>query len=195
MHSVSVALSLYYPPVHLSCSVCARILMKLGLYRLQSRGLQAYLWSSIWCHFMSFCCSSHCPVNSKQEHYTSLFNASGNLKPTWLLSLVQCWTFKIVMHDRHHSYHSYQECHRPSWFPTVLRGVQSQQLFQSRQSVHIMSPTTHWPVLWCYGGWIFDLLCSCSFEFQLVPYWVHGLLRLILGSLSNEDAAAEDDPW
>ena len=37
--SVSVPLFLHYLPVGWSCSVCARILMKTGLYRLQSRGL------------------------------------------------------------------------------------------------------------------------------------------------------------
>ena len=57
---------------------------------------------------MPFCCSSHCSVNSKQEkeawHYTSLFNASGDLKPSCLFSLFQYRTLKIVIHDLHHSY-------------------------------------------------------------------------------------------
>ena len=57
---------------------------------------------------MPFCCSSHCEVNSKQEkeawHYTSLFNASGDLKPSCLFSLFQYRTLKIVIHDLHHSY-------------------------------------------------------------------------------------------
>ena len=57
---------------------------------------------------MSSCCSSHCPVNSKQEkeawHDTSLFNASGDLKPSCLLSLFQYRTLKIIIHDLHYSY-------------------------------------------------------------------------------------------
>ena len=116
------------------------------------------------------------------------------LNHTGLLSLVQCWTFKIVIHDRHHSYQLVRNVIALPDSPQSF-AVWSRQVFQSRQSVHIMSPTTYWPVLWCYGGWIFDLLCSCSFEIKLVPVWVYGHLCLILRSLSNDAAAAEDDPW
>ena len=51
--------------------------------------------------------------------------------PSWLLSLVQGWTLKIVIHDLHHSLGTAcQGYHRPLWFSTILRG-------RSRQSVHI----------------------------------------------------------
>ena len=61
-HSVSVPLSLHYLLVSRSYSVCARILMKLGLYRLSSVLVKF--------HLMPFLCLSvalQCLVNSKQE--------------------------------------------------------------------------------------------------------------------------------
>ena len=77
--------------------------------------------------------------------------------PSWLLSLVQGWTLKIVIHDLHHSLGTAcQGYHRPLWFSTILRG-------RSRQSVHI-------------AGLLPLIYHSCSMMLQRMNIWPTVLL-------------------
>ena len=126
-HSVSVPLFLHYLPVSWSCSVPARTLTNKDYILCKVEVFKCTFEVPSDAISMLF---SHCPVNSKQEqeawHDTSLFNASGDLKPSCLLSIIQYLTLNL-----HHSYQLVRDGIGLHDSP-VLHSVQSWKPFQSQ---------------------------------------------------------------
>ena len=91
---LSIQFQPHYLLVGWSCSVCARIWMKLQDYVIcKVEVFKPTCEVPSDAISVSFSCSLYCPVNNKQEKKawqdTSLFNASGNLKLSCLFSLFQ----------------------------------------------------------------------------------------------------------
>ena len=111
-------------------------------------------------HLMPFLCLSVflCIVQSTLtvSRKRKLDMTHACLAPLVILNHFVCFRFSSNTQSRNtwssRSFSACQGCDRPSWFSTVLHGVQSRKPFRSRQSLYRMLPAIHWLVLSCYGG-------------------------------------------